>query len=99
MEVVLLGLVDDTVGLVWVVDLLEDAAVGPVYFVDCFLDLFISEAISVHGVDDETKGEGVPEIEDAALVALVGQLLQVLFAEEIGELVVASVLLQILLEV
>lgn len=69
------------------------------YFVDCFLDLFVGESISVHGVDDETKRKGVPEIEDTALVALVGQLLEVLFAEEIGELVVASVLLQILLEV
>lgn len=69
------------------------------YLVDCFLDLFVGEAVGVHGVDDEAKGEGVPEIEDTALVSLVGQLLQVLFAEEIGELVVASVLLQILLEV
>lgn len=61
--------------------------------------MFVGEAIGVHCVNYETKGKSVPEVKYAALVALVGQLLQVLIAEEIGELVIASVLLEILLEV
>ena len=95
----LLGLVNEAFGIVWSVYFLEDVAIGPIDFGDCVFDLFVSEAVSVHGVDDEAKRKGVPEVEHAALVALSGQLLQVLIAEETDKLFVASILLEKLLEV